>query len=348
MAKSRGPGGQCELCQVELPKQMVIRRPTRVYRSEVKQTLVRQVCDSCWHRHQGFKTTADRKFRLEHSFDEWCAALTDSDRSVRDKAAWALARFGDPRAVTFLHDALEQEVTGQLLLALADLGGPEAEAELLFQFQRPEVWYHRPAETIKDSGHYGSIVPGLMCEALITVGGPTLLLRALLDTNNVGRLAGILRNWQAGLGMTEWDSTWCEITDAHRELVFEPLRTALADERWTIRESAAEALGWLGDERAFPDLVALLEDDEYQVRAGTARVLGRMGDQRALPHLISLLGDHDHEVRYRVVQALGDLGDHRAIRPVRQALKSHAVSTPEARTAAKTALWRLRLGRWYR
>jgi HEAT repeat protein len=63
------------------------------------------------------------------------------------------------------------------------------------------------------------------------------------------------------------------------------------DESPQVRAEAADALGGVGDRKAFPELVEALGDPEPQVRFWAAYALGNLGDRRAIPHLKRLLSD---------------------------------------------------------
>ena len=56
----------------------------------------------------------------------------------------------------------------------------------------------------------------------------------------------------------------------------EPLIAALEDEEWSVRRSAAEALGLIGDESAVALLIFALEDENASVRESAYRALEKI------------------------------------------------------------------------
>ena len=98
-----------------------------------------------------------------------------------------------------------------------------------------------------------------------------------------------------------------DILGRHGTLVIEPL-LALLDQpgRHPARAWAANVLGEVRAERAFPALVRALDDPDDEVRAKSATALARLGDQRAMTHLLDhLLTDPAPFVRTRIAAALG-------------------------------------------
>ncbi|WP_405562657.1 HEAT repeat domain-containing protein [Streptomyces phaeochromogenes] len=83
------------------------------------------------------------------------------------------------------------------------------------------------------------------------------------------------------------------MTDADRELMVEPLRSALGDTNWQVRLHGATALGHLGDARTVEDLIGMLDDEDHRVRCFTAQALGNLGDRRAIQPLRRALADSD-------------------------------------------------------
>ncbi|HPM62200.1 MAG TPA: HEAT repeat domain-containing protein [Methanoregulaceae archaeon] len=66
-------------------------------------------------------------------------------------------------------------------------------------------------------------------------------------------------------------------------------------------------------------LVINLWDSDKRVRMAALDALGAIGDQRAYDHLVKMLDDPDHDVRFASVIALGKLGDTRAVEPLSRA-----------------------------
>jgi HEAT repeat protein len=87
------------------------------------------------------------------------------------------------------------------------------------------------------------------------------------------------------------------------------LRMMPAFRDWGVRDTAADALGRIGD-AAVPALIAALEDPDRDVRTQATRALARMGAkaESAIPALIEALNDDDKEVRQGAARALGQIG----------------------------------------
>jgi len=91
-----------------------------------------------------------------------------------------------------------------------------------------------------------------------------------------------------------------------------PLIAALRDENWPVREDAAEALNkiepnWPKSEAAksqVPEFIAALSDEKYWVRKAAAEALGKIGDTRAVEPFIAALRDEDSSVRKAAAEAL--------------------------------------------
>lgn len=90
-----------------------------------------------------------------------------------------------------------------------------------------------------------------------------------------------------------------------------PLIDALQAERWTVRSSAAEALGEIGvaAARAVPALSNVLENDEHSiVQSNAAEALGKIHDRQAIPVLTAALEIEDEYVRSKAIGALEAFG----------------------------------------
>jgi len=90
---------------------------------------------------------------------------------------------------------------------------------------------------------------------------------------------------------------------------WEPLRGALADADVNARESAAYALGRLGDERAAELLRKAMQDEAPSVRAAAMESLGRLADHGSSEALMAALGATNPRVRLAAVNALAAVAD---------------------------------------
>jgi HEAT repeat protein len=98
-----------------------------------------------------------------------------------------------------------------------------------------------------------------------------------------------------------------DILTRHGKVVVEPLMALLADSSGSpARAWAANVLGEVRAQPAFPVLVKALDDPDDEVRGKSATALGRLGDRRALGHLLEhLLTDPAPFVRGRIASTLG-------------------------------------------
>jgi HEAT repeat protein len=106
-----------------------------------------------------------------------------------------------------------------------------------------------------------------------------------------------------------------DILVRHGDPVIEPAMRFLQDQRpHPARAWAANILGELRAQRAFPVLVGSLKDLDDEVRAKAAGALGKLGDRRAVTYLLDhLLSDPAPFVRARIAGALGQFADSEVI-----------------------------------
>ncbi len=107
------------------------------------------------------------------------------------------------------------------------------------------------------------------------------------------------------------------------QLSVSPLICALTDSNEYLRQSAAEALGLIGDSLAVEPLIATLDDKIGDVRGSAVESLGLIGDTRANDPLLKILKDDDEWfVRSKAGIALGKMGNRNIIPRLEYLLKS--------------------------
>lgn len=88
----------------------------------------------------------------------------------------------------------------------------------------------------------------------------------------------------------------------------------------SVRRSAAQALGPIGNPEALPALRAALDDPSKEVQMWTMKSLGELRDREQFDTLVRRLEDDDSSVRAFAAMALGEIGDQRATKPLAKAL----------------------------
>jgi HEAT repeat protein len=78
---------------------------------------------------------------------------------------------------------------------------------------------------------------------------------------------------------------------------------------WTVKETAADALGRIG-EPAVPALIQALSHPDPEVREQAGRAISLIGPKAAaaVPELVRLLDDESDSVRRQAARALGQIG----------------------------------------
>ncbi|MCK8519357.1 HEAT repeat domain-containing protein [Methanoculleus sp. 7T] len=110
----------------------------------------------------------------------------------------------------------------------------------------------------------------------------------------------------------------------------------LQDGDWKVRYRAAEALGLIGDGKAYAPLIAALGDGKDHVRYMAAKGLGLLGDPRAAAHLKAVQCDENEFVRRSAASSLGKIGGEEAVGALRAALDGE--TTEGVRAAILAAL----------
>ena len=145
------------------------------------------------------------------------------------------------------------------------------------------------------------------------------------------------------ISVLQYDDVWSvrksaawalgEIRD-DRALV--PLMRAMSHKDWIIRFKVIEALGKLGDRRAAALLTEALQDENSRVYGEAIRALGEIGAERAVDPLIQAMGHELPAIRMNAAAALGKIGDSRAVDSLIQMLAHDRIGD-----VRKSAAWAL-------
>lgn len=194
--------------------------------------------------------------------EKWIAMLKGPDPQGRVRAATALGRSGDPRAV-------------QPLIAAMLKDGHQT--ELGFAAEQALEWIGRPAvgpllELLKQQSSY--YVRQQCVDILGTIG----------DVRAVEPLISLLKDPAAPRHLVA--TALGSIGDRR---AVSPLISLLQGSDWYLKEHAALALGNIGDRAAVPSLITLLSDPKSGARSAAADALGRIGDPHAADPLAELV-----------------------------------------------------------
>ena len=260
--------------------------------------------------------------------------LSHGDSDVRYRAAMALWKLGGKRGVDPLIDALSDvsdPVRRVAARALGHLDDKRAVNPLMKALSdRDSCVRYSAAASLGRLGDKRAIDP---------------LIEVLSDDNFYVRryAARALEQldeqiWAQCIRGTKGDFVQLALSKAPKAVV--PLINALSSNDADARETAAHALGLLGDKQAVGPLIETLSDINTNVRRKTAEVLGRLGDTRAVDPLIKALSHSHSGVREAAAKALGQLGDKRTVDPLIAALSKRDDDSAVLWSAAK-ALGRL-------
>ena len=239
-----------------------------------------------------------------------CAALLDSDHTVRAQAALSLSELKEPSSGHVLRRwAARREpfVRRAVLRGLRELRFPDA--------------FDPAMEALADAQ------ADVRLEAVAVLGW-------LKDTRALASLASVAaRDTQADVRRAAVGALgFASPTDP---AIVDALFTALSDNAWQVREEAATTLGKLGVAAAREPLVAALDDAYWQVRLRAARALGQLHDALAAPAVAMLLAHPISNLRKEAALALGELGVPGSLPALRHALQDH---DPEVRKAVRIAI----------
>ena len=247
----------------------------------------------------------------ERATETLLVSLEDADKVIRSESAYALGMLGNERAIEPLIATLtdeDQDVRQNAVKALGVLGNERAIEPLIAVLRDKDDKVRTEASQML--GRLGNaavepLIDILRDEDQEVRRKAVVALGIIGDERAIEPLLAAFNDEYAQIRITA-PYSFRNMGDA----AVKPLLTALQSEEDHICQSAADALGWLGNSCAVEPLIALLRDkDEASIPYSAVDALGRLGDERAVKPLIDILGNTNEFVRGRASYALVLLGN---------------------------------------
>lgn len=275
------------------------------------------------------------ELRAQRAFPVLVRALGDPNDEVRAKAATALGRLGDRRAINHLLDHLLTDpapfVRVRIACTLGQFGGPEVIEHLVRALRDPAWWVRmRSVEALEQIG------PSAEGPLIVALDDPDPVIRsrAAGTLERLGVPARLVRMIEVGENVSEASDTLVRLSTEgarelmaelvrhdsmavreavltgirrgrRRDLASELLRTAGHDSEPALRVLALDTLRILRSEQAVEVAVRALSDPEHRVRAAASRLLGELGGRDVVELLRARTADPEPTVRAAAAQGLG-------------------------------------------
>jgi HEAT repeat protein len=247
------------------------------------------------------------ELRVPRAFPTLIAALKDLDDEVRAKAATALGKLGDRRAVTYLLDHLLADpapfVRARIAGALGQFAGNEVIDRLVRALGDPAWWVRmRSVEALEQIG------PTAETPLIVALDDPDpeIRIRAAVALERLGVPARLVALIEQGEATSDTTALLTKLGVAGaRELLAELLHHSSAPVR-------AAVVGAIRDADRKDLTTELIEcarrDADPAIRAAALDALHALGAHDGVPVALEALGDADERVRAAGTGLLGDLG----------------------------------------
>jgi HEAT repeat protein len=277
--------------------------------------------------------------RSERGLDFLTAHLADPEPATRAAIASALGCIDGDRALPPLLELLRDmvdEVRIAAARALSDVQSPAA-ADALIDEMADENPVVRVA-VVEALGRINSRKSvDVLSRASAQDSNPSVREAALAALRRVSAGVAPLIRALSGNNLSERIRAVSQLLDQGKASVL-PLTELLTSDEPTVRASAAEVLGVLGDASALEALTGLLADNDDRVRLSATTALGRIKHAHSAEALARLLEDQDDKVAAAAANGLVNLGEL-TVHPVLGLLDHESV---DVRVRAIDVLGRLR------
>jgi HEAT repeat protein len=275
------------------------------------------------------------EMKASRAFPALARALGDLDDEVRAKAAGALGRLGDHRAISYLLDHLLTDpapfVRARIAGALGQFGETEVIDHLVRALGDPAWWVRmRSVEALEQIGPVAE-QPLLLA---LADPDPEIRVRAAVALERLGVPARLVDAFASGNESADAQELMARFASAgareflaeqlhhpspavrravlsairstgRRDLPAEILETARQDADAEVRTMALEILRIFGVREAVPVALDRLADPVDSVRTAATELLGSLGDASLADTLRPRTGDPEPSVRAAAARALG-------------------------------------------
>jgi len=272
----------------------------------------------------------------EISLDLIEGILADEEGEVRLKALEALGFIGGDRALSML---CASKVCATTVTAVGQCGGEKAISFLLSALENPFGFVRCAAIDALariDAKRFTEVFVGRLRDpdsyvrqraaVALDLAADRRAIPALLSTLDYNSHLDLISSHRGGVvGAAAY-----ALRHIRDEEIFQSLLKLLKDHKGGHgTESAALALGRLGDMRAIGPLLEVFENAR-NIDWAAAEALGLIADKSATMRLISALGVGGGIVQMRAAEALGRIKDQRAVIPLVMALKDQSAGEEAA------------------
>jgi HEAT repeat protein len=113
------------------------------------------------------------------------------------------------------------------------------------------------------------------------------------------------------------------------------IASLLTDKNVQTRTDSAYTLGWIGDKKAVPSLLATLNDKNNDknpdIQLAAANALASLGESKAIPGIVAMIKRNNGNFDFQSIAAevLGDIGDPQAIPEIVAMIKDYLKNPPQ-------------------
>jgi HEAT repeat protein len=273
----------------------------------------------------------------QRAFAALVRALSDRDDEVRGKAATALGRLGDRRAIGYLLEHLLTDpapfVRLRIASSLGQFGGPEV-IDRLVRALGDTAWWVR-MRSVEALEQIGSVAEAPLLVALDD-SDTEIRVRAAVALERLGVPDNLIRLIEAGERVPEASEMLVKFARAGaRELISDLVRHPT----WQVREAAVTAILRAGNRGLGAELVQIASTDpEPSLRALAFEALHSLRVPEALPAALTSLADPDQRVRAAAIRLVGELGGPQALALLRAQTLDHEAAVRAAAARSLGAL----------